>query len=235
LCGSFADYWHANGGLKIFGFPLTEPYHEEDLIVQYFERARFEWHADLAGTKWEVLLGRLGAVEAARDRASTTPSPRPDGVQDYDPILWKVPAPPPVEVPAHNPPAGAPIWEAQWIEVDISGQYLRAWEYETLMLDTWVSTGLPGYETPTGAFRVFSKLRYDDMTSGQFVDPSEYYYVEDVPHVMYFASGGYAIHGAYWHNNFGSPSSHGCVSSPLWAAEWLYHWAAYGTRVWIHW
>lgn len=61
-CGLFAEFWTANGGLMIFGYPMTEEFVDESgMTVQYFERARFEWHPDLSGTPYEVLLGRLGA------------------------------------------------------------------------------------------------------------------------------------------------------------------------------
>lgn len=233
VCAGFLAYWEAEGGLPNFGYPLSEEFNEKNpdtgqtYIVQYFERARFEYHPENVGTIYEVLLGRLGASEASRNKVSTAPVPRPEGVEDYDPGLWYIPAPP--------PPAGAPTWEARWIEIDISDQYMQAWEYNRVVNGTYVSTGLPGYETPTGYFTIFSKLRYDDMTSGLAVPSSEYYYVKDVPHVMYFAAGGYAIHGAYWHSMFGTPFSHGCVSTPLGQAEWFYNWAPYGTTVWIHW
>ncbi len=59
----------------------------------------------------------------------------------------------------------------------------------------------------------------------------EYYNVPEVPSVMYFTDVGHAIHGAYWHNNFGTPMSHGCVNLPLDVAEWLYRWASEGTPV----
>jgi hypothetical protein len=69
----FYDYWRANGGLERFGYPLTEPFVEvsatdgQQYLVQYFERARFEHHPELAGTPFEVLLGLLG-VERTRGR-----------------------------------------------------------------------------------------------------------------------------------------------------------------------
>jgi hypothetical protein len=64
LCGVFLRYWEQSGGLERFGYPIAEPF-EETLPgwsgrVQYFERRRMEHHADLAGTKYEVLLGLLG-------------------------------------------------------------------------------------------------------------------------------------------------------------------------------
>jgi hypothetical protein len=235
ICAGFKAYWEANGGVPVFGYPLSEEFTERNAdtgqtyIVQYFERTRFEWHPEYKDTIYEVLLGRLGDVEAKKDKVNTAPIPKPDGVDDYDPGLWYVPAPPPPP-----PPAGAPVWESKWIEVDLSAQYMQAWEYDVVVNGTYVSTGTPGYETPTGTFYIFSKLPYDDMTNGLAAPPGEYYYVEDVPNVMYFADGGYAIHGAYWHNMFGTPYSHGCVSTPLGAAAWFYNWAPYGTTVWIH-
>ncbi len=119
----------------------------------------------------------------------------------------------------------------KWIEVDLSDQALRAWEYDRLVFSTLVSTGLPWYPTPTGTFRVYVKLRYEHMRGG--TPGIDYYDLPNVPHTMYFYLG-YAIHGAYWHNNFGHPMSHGCVNLPLDAAAWLYDWTPVGTVVWIH-
>ena len=59
----------------------------------------------------------------------------------------------------------------------------------------------------------------------------EEYNVPDVPDVMYFDNDGNALHGAYWHNNFGTPMSHGCVNLPLDVAHWMYEWAPIGTPV----
>lgn len=233
LCNGFRDYWNTYGGLPVFGYPMSEELQENGRVVQYFERARFEWYPENAGTVYEVQLGRLGADRAAKDKVDTAPAPKPEGVSEWDPGLWVVPAPPEPEPPVAVVPDGAP-YEAKWIEVDLSDQYLQAWEYDTVVLGTYVSTGKANYPTPTGYFSVFYKLPYDDMTSGLFVAPEEYYYVEDVPSVMYFEEGGYAIHGTYWHNMFGTPYSRGCVSAPLWEAEWLYNWAPYGITIWIH-
>jgi peptidoglycan/xylan/chitin deacetylase (PgdA/CDA1 family) len=67
LCFGFRSYWQANGGLAIFGYPISEEFRERNpdtgqtYTVQYFERARFEYHPENAGTPYTVLLGRLGA------------------------------------------------------------------------------------------------------------------------------------------------------------------------------
>jgi hypothetical protein len=73
LRGVFRDYWWNNGGLSIYGFPISEEFEEvsktdgHTYVVQYFERNRFEWHPELAGTEYEVLLGHL-AREILIDR-----------------------------------------------------------------------------------------------------------------------------------------------------------------------
>ncbi len=60
------------------------------------------------------------------------------------------------------------------------------------------------------------------------------YTVDDVPHVMYFNYDAEALHGAYWHNNFGNRMSHGCVNLPLDMAQFLFGWAPLGTIVWVY-
>jgi hypothetical protein len=62
LGGGFLEYWRAHGGLPIFGYPMTEEFSEGGYTVQYFERNRFEYHPEYAGTPYSVLLGRLGAT-----------------------------------------------------------------------------------------------------------------------------------------------------------------------------
>ena len=64
--GPFRQYWETNGGLFIFGYPITGVFMDSDgLYKQYFERAIFEWHPENAGTPYEVLLQRLGAIRTA--------------------------------------------------------------------------------------------------------------------------------------------------------------------------
>jgi lipoprotein-anchoring transpeptidase ErfK/SrfK len=119
-----------------------------------------------------------------------------------------------------------PETEHRWIDVDLSDQLLTAYEGTTAVFTTLVSSGLPQTPTPVGQFRVWIKLRYDDMAG-----PG--YYIEDVPFVMYFHEG-YGLHGVTWHGNFGHPMSHGCVNLPTSSAEWLFAWAEVGTLVNVH-
>ena len=137
--------------------------------------------------------------------------------------------PSPTEMPVEPTPSPAPASgqsEERWIDVDISEQRLTAYEGETLVRTTLVSTGLPNTPTPLGQFRIWIKFRYDDMAGAD-------YYIEDVPYVMYFHEG-YGLHGVTWHGNFGHPMSHGCVNLPTPEAAWLFEWAEVDTLVNVH-
>jgi hypothetical protein len=82
LRGSFLDYWNSHGGLAQFGYPITEEFTEPlgpggaSVMVQYFERNRFEHHPEYAGTPFEVLLGSLGREFHMQDHdAPALPAP----------------------------------------------------------------------------------------------------------------------------------------------------------------
>jgi lipoprotein-anchoring transpeptidase ErfK/SrfK len=121
-----------------------------------------------------------------------------------------------------TPPADAPVWETQWVEVDLTNQIFRAWEGEQVVYSGPIASGRPAVPTLTGTFETYVHLRYDDM-SGWTPDQGAYD-VPDVPYVMYYDRG-YGIHGTYWHNNFGTPMSAGCVNLTVQDAEWVFNWA----------
>lgn len=114
----------------------------------------------------------------------------------------------------------------RWIEVDLSSQRLIAWEGGRRVYSIPVSTGKRSTPTPTGTFAIQSKLRSTRMRGRD-------YDVSNVPNTMYYA-GGYAIHGAYWHNRFGTRVSHGCINLPVSQSRKLFKWADVGTRVVVH-
>jgi len=120
------------------------------------------------------------------------------------------------------------ITDGKLITVDIGKQMLYAWEGGKILHQTKISSGLPKTPTPKGSFKILWKKASTRM-KGESKWYGKYDY-KNVPHVMYFYQD-YAIHGAYWHNRFGRPNSHGCVNVPLTSAEWLYNWAPRGTRV----
>ncbi len=115
------------------------------------------------------------------------------------------------------------------IEVDLSEQWMYAFEGRQLVFSAGVSSGKQGWETPVGRFRVYAKVPLQTMRGNA---RGEKWEVPDVPHILYFYRNA-ALHGAYWHNLFGTGVrlSHGCVNLPLGTAERLYNWAAIGTPV----
>mgnify|MGYP002779536510 CR=1 FL=1 len=78
LHSTFKGFWEANGGLPVFGYPLTGQANEEGRQAQYFERQRFELHPELAGTPYDVLLGLLGTEQAAARGLLGTADFQPD-------------------------------------------------------------------------------------------------------------------------------------------------------------
>lgn len=122
--------------------------------------------------------------------------------------------------------AGAPEDGKRWIEVNLSNQTLTAWQGDVAVMHTSISSGTDWFPTVTGRFQIERKYTKQRMTGPDYDLPN-------VPWVMYFYSG-YAIHGAYWHTKFGSPTSHGCINMRIDEAEMLYHWADFGTEVYIH-
>ena len=117
------------------------------------------------------------------------------------------------------------------IEIDISEQRLYMKEGDSTIGTFLVSTG-KWAPTPTGSFAVWTKLRYTRMTGGSKA-LNTYYDLPNVPYVMYFYQG-YGIHGAYWHNNFGQPMSHGCVNMRPEEAGIVFNWANVRTPVVVY-
>jgi len=113
-----------------------------------------------------------------------------------------------------------------WIDIDLSQQRTYAYRGDKLLNTFVVSTGTWRYPTVTGTYKIYVKYKAADMSG-----PG--YYLPDVPYVMYFYRG-YGLHGTYWHNNFGTPMSHGCVNLKTKEAAWLFKFASVGTVVNIH-
>ena len=111
----------------------------------------------------------------------------------------------------------------RWVEVVLSSQRAVAWQGNAPVRTMVVSTGIARYPTPSGRFHIYAKYRSTAMSG-----PG--YYLPGVPHTMFFYRG-YALHGTYWHRNFGRPMSHGCVNLTRGDAAWLYSWAPVGTLV----
>lgn len=141
-----------------------------------------------------------------------TPTETPAEVLDESPVVSEEP---------HRGPA-----DDRWIDVNLSAQQIYAYEGDVVVNAFTVSTGVYDTPTVTGEFHIYVKVPMQPMSG-----PG--YYLPDVPWVMFFYDE-YGFHGTYWHNNFGTPMSRGCVNLTTEDAEWLYHWASVGTPVYVH-
>lgn len=133
-------------------------------------------------------------------------------------------------VPAAAPPDG--VENGRWIEINLYEQTVSVYEDNELVYATLTSSGLPGWWTRPGLFQIDVKLDADTMRGAFEPDRADFYYLEDVPWTMYFDQSR-ALHGAYWHNGFGYPRSHGCVNLALGDARWIYEWAQPGDWVYV--
>lgn len=142
--------------------------------------------------------------------------------------------------------------EDKRIEVNLSAQTLTAFEYDRVVLQTEISSGIASAKrnpkdlstnTPTGEFRILTKYPSKHMGNGNLFATPEDYELTGVPWTSFFHEAGYAFHGTYWHDNFGTPMSRGCVNMRIEEAKWLFQWVrpfheseriytpGYGTRV----
>ncbi len=208
---AFKDFWESTGEAAYLGNPVTQEYIKQGVTYQVFERGQLAW----TSTKgvWKIPVGE---VLAQRYGAEMSRQPQGD-LPTYSEDLFI--------------PPGPPADGERVIDINLTSQYMIAYQGGWVVMESYVSTGRPGFDTPTGTFYINSKLPSQTMSG---VLGGEYYNVPDVPWVMYFTDVGHAIHGTYWHNNFGAVMSHGCVNLPLDVAAWMYEWAPIGTRVVIH-
>lgn len=167
--------------------------------------------------------------------STETPTATPTETPSQTPTITLTPSETPIPtetvyVPPTNTPYVAPTTQAsageRWVEINLSQQMLYAWEGDILVGSFVVSTGTWQTPTVTGTYRVYARFKYKDMSG-----PG--YYLPDVPNTMFFYQG-YAIHGTYWHNNFGTPMSHGCVNMTIPESEWLFNWAPSNLLVNVH-
>jgi hypothetical protein len=243
LRGGFKAFWDTNGGSSLIGPPLSETFEARDgVLTQYFANTVLRWDHGRA-----ISPRSLGYEMAARQQVRLDPIPQPEGIPIFHEELFIPPVAPAAEWDSGDDAEAGEAWSEEqpetgpgpvrgaWRELVISRGAQTLWAYEDgeLVLTTLVSTGVgnvPETVTPLGEWAVHTKL---DLQTMEGVIAGEHYRVEDVPWVMYFDDGGNALHGAYWHNNFGQPMSHGCVNLPLDIAEFLYRWADIGTPVTI--
>ncbi len=111
----------------------------------------------------------------------------------------------------------SPGYPDKWIHIDISDQRLTCFEGQTPVFSTPVASGLWDTATPLGEFRILYKRHAQRMIG-------DGYDLVGVAFPSYFTESGVAIHGTYWHNDYGRRRSHGCLNVPSRAARWVFRW-----------
>jgi hypothetical protein len=194
---------------------------------------------------------QVGALfGTATATASNTPTPSPTNTPSPTPTETPSPTPTatftatlaePSEtpVPTNGPedpealakfrvelPAELGSLDEHWIDVNLTTQTLSAYEGQKLVASYSISTGVSRTPTVVGEFRIWVKVTIQAMSG-----PG--YYLPNVPWVMYFYED-YGIHGTYWHDNFGTPMSAGCVNMTIDDAKTMFEFAEVGTIVKVH-
>jgi hypothetical protein len=118
-------------------------------------------------------------------------------------------------LPARHMPGWGKRGE-KWIDINLTQQSLMLYDGTEPVYATLISSGEAGLEDPErttatkrGIFRIHTKHVTATMSSDEVGEEFE---LRDVPYVQYFDKQGYALHGAYWHDRFGIPKSHGCIN-----------------------
>jgi lipoprotein-anchoring transpeptidase ErfK/SrfK len=182
---------------------------------------------DLSDLHLQPLL-RLLAEKAAEP----TPEPEPP-----TPTLEELGA---LELATATPPAGVAFEEDErWIAVNLTTQRATAFIGAQPVRVALVTTGMPGWETPTGDFQVYKRVENETMDSeglGIPIDSPDGWYVDNVLYTQYIFSG-ITLHYNYWRpqSYFGNiPSSHGCVGLGYGDAKFFWDFADIGTRVVVY-
>lgn len=193
-----------------------EPTHSTDLSTALPTGQPTELAADLP-----TELPTEAATEPPTAEPTWAGSLTMEYVQDTPTSEGPTPAPAATPAPPDVVAAGV-----HWIDVNLTQQMVYAYAGDTVVNSFLVSTGTWLHPTVTGSYHIYVKLRYTDMSGPD-------YYLPNVPYTMYFFQG-YGLHGTYWHHNFGTPMSHGCVNLSIPDSAWLYNFASVGTLVKVH-
>lgn len=173
-------------------------------------------------------LARYDAVHIAEEKAqkggawlriSEAGAPKEEWVRSSDVARPRVSLKPAEVQKAHE----------KWVDVDLQTQTVVAYEGDAPVFAALVSTGRGKMGEPTetrkGVFRIWVKLTESTMDNLEDDDAENHYSIEDVPRVQFFDKS-IALHGAFWHDDFGHVHSHGCVNLAPIDAKWLFEWTA---------
>jgi lipoprotein-anchoring transpeptidase ErfK/SrfK len=234
ISGAFAAWYDSHEGWFYMGDPISEPHFDRGAQVQYFQNGILMVEQD--GVVRPAPLPKENPGKYGFDATPIEQGERPV----FSETLFY----------SHGNPSGVDptvIPGRKRIDVSIPEQIMRVYQGDTLVLESYISTGLEPNHTEVGNFHIRIKFEQQDMSgftsdTGEVVglgdagavegtQTANSYEVSDVPNVMYFNYDAEALHGAYWHNNFGQRMSHGCINQPLDVAAFMYDFAPLGTPV----
>ncbi len=168
-----------------------------------------------------------GPPLADREGVKLTGQSKPGGFLETRDGTWVVAASMRRIEPRESFPSFA-TGDRKWIDISIKQQSLVAYSGKIPVYATLISSGRGGLgdpneteATPRGTFMVYQKEVASTMDGDE--DKGDSYNLRDVPFVQYFHKG-YALHAAYWHDEFGKVRSHGCVNLAPKDAAWLFEW-----------
>lgn len=215
LSAGFYNLYNRSGALLMWGYPLSEEYSAtlpdgKLYTLQLFERGRMAWRPDI-GPIVDPYFGGQMAISLGANRA--------------------------VELNEAAGQAVAPVysswaWE-HWVDINLSMQKETFYEGDVAVRTNLVTTGKPGYSTPTGNFSIIRRVYNEHMVGGS-IGTSEYYDLYDVLYTQYFTWQGHALHYAWWRSVFGVTGSHGCVNQDYYSSLFAWNWLTLGSRVTIH-
>jgi L,D-transpeptidase catalytic domain len=212
LANDFLRLYEKRGNEERLGAPISEEFSIGSVNYQFFEYGALSWD-EKSGTQF-VPLGRLDAALSGLGNLGDQYAP---GDIYYSSV---------------NMLALSDAFPGQrWIEIDLTTHEIVAWVGDFELMRSKVVTGPAQAPTPTGTFSIYIKYEIQNLTGiGWNGQP---YSAPATPWVMYFYLD-YAVHGSTWRNSYGYGSGEGCVIPPNDDAEALWHWADYGTKVWVH-
>jgi len=214
LTMGFLSFYEQPGVAERMGLPISEEFDIGDVTYQFFEYGAFSW-----GPEAYASIVPLGHLDAGIHGRLAKWQPQPWNAVDWDSTGLDM-----MELSYRLP-------GERTIEVDLSDFTLKARVGDKVVLESITSIGVPQSPTVTGNFRIYLKHRIQSLSVIGW--DGKLYEAPNTPWVMYFFED-YAFHPSLWRTQYGLMDSQGCVVPPMEVAEALWHWADYGTPVWIH-
>ncbi|MEZ4520149.1 MAG: L,D-transpeptidase [Thermomicrobiales bacterium] len=212
ISNDFLRIYEQRGNEERLGAPISEEFDIGRVNYQFFEYGAMAWD-NVNGTR-VIPLGRLDASLYGLGNAA----------DDYAPGDVYYSSASMLDLSDAFP-------GERWIEIDLTEHEIIAWVGDFELMRTEAVTGPIQSPTPTGTFAIYLKYEIQNLSGiGWNGQP---YSAPGTPWVMYFHLD-YAVHGSTWRTTYGFGSGQGCVIPPNEAAEKLWKWADYGTKVWVH-